>query len=168
MTRPPVVEPLPPKAPQRYPRVVRWIAKVWLRYLGWRLVGQFPNESQVLFLAAPHSSAWDALYGLLIKVAAGADIRFGQAKPSGFRSASCAHSARFRSTGGPRMASSAKRWRAFAAIRTLMVLLAPEGTRKAVKMEVRFLAHRPQGQRAGVLHLHPLPGQGPASARCSR
>lgn len=76
MSRPPIVEPLPPNAPRRYPRSVRWIAKQWLRLLGWRLVGNFPDLPQVLFLAAPHSSAWDALYGLLIKVASGVDIRF--------------------------------------------------------------------------------------------
>jgi 1-acyl-sn-glycerol-3-phosphate acyltransferase len=76
MSTPPVAEPLPPNAPSRYPRFVRWIARQWLRLLGWRLVGHFPDLPQVLFLAAPHSSAWDALYGLLMKVASGVDIRF--------------------------------------------------------------------------------------------
>jgi len=73
---PPVVEPLPPLAPRAFARPVRAFAALMLRLLGWRLVGPFPNLRQVLFVAAPHSSAWDALYGLLIKVAAGVDIRF--------------------------------------------------------------------------------------------
>lgn len=72
----PVVEPLPPLAPRAFPWPVRRFAALCLRLLGWRLVGQFPNLPRVLFVAAPHSSAWDALYGLLIKVAAGVDIRF--------------------------------------------------------------------------------------------
>lgn len=72
----PIAEPLPPNAPQRYPRWLRAFAAAWLRLLGWKLVGRFPDEKQLLIVVAPHSSAWDALYGLLIKVAVGVDIRF--------------------------------------------------------------------------------------------
>lgn len=72
----PIAEPLPPNAPQRYPRWLRLFAATWLRLLGWKLVGRFPDEKKLLIVVAPHSSAWDALYGLLIKVAVGIDIRF--------------------------------------------------------------------------------------------
>ena len=72
----PIAEPLPPNAPQRYPRWLRLFAATWLRLLGWKLVGRFPDEKQLLIVVAPHSSAWDGLYGLLIKVAVGIDIRF--------------------------------------------------------------------------------------------
>ena len=135
MTRPPIVEPLPPNAPQRYPRIVRWLAKQWLRLLGWRLVGHFPDLPKVLFLAAPHSSAWDALYGLLIKVAAGVDIRF-MAKREAFwfplglllRALGAIPIDRTKAHG-----VVGETVEGFRTNPNAWFLLAPEGTRKAVK-----------------------------------
>jgi 1-acyl-sn-glycerol-3-phosphate acyltransferase len=135
MSAPVIVEPLPPNAPRRYPRLVRWLAKQWLRLLGWRLVGQFPDLPQVLVLAAPHSSAWDALYGLLIKVAAGVDIRF-MAKREAFwfplgvllRGLGAIPIDRSKAHG-----VVGETIEAFRTNPNAWFLLAPEGTRKAVK-----------------------------------
>lgn len=135
MTGPNLIEPLPPQAPRRYPRFVRWIAREWLRLLGWRLVGQFPDLPQVLFLAAPHSSAWDALYGLLMKVAAGVDIRF-MAKREAFW---FPLGLLLRALGAIPIDRRAAHGvvgetvRAFRTNPNAWFLLAPEGTRKAVQ-----------------------------------
>ena len=131
----PIAELLPPNAPRIYPRWLRWFAATWLRMLGWKLVGRFPDEKQLLIVVAPHSSAWDALYGLLIKVAAGIDIRF-MAKREAFWfplglllkglgaipiDRRAAHGVVGETVAGFR--SNPNAW----------FLLAPEGTRKAVK-----------------------------------
>ncbi len=72
----PIEQDIPSLAPRCYPRLLRAFASTCLRLLGWKLKGSFPNEKQLLIVIAPHSSAWDALYGLLIKIALGVDIRF--------------------------------------------------------------------------------------------
>lgn len=51
---------------------------------GWSLVGEFPNVPRLVLIAAPHSSWWDGVWGLLIKVAIGADVHF-MAKQELFR-----------------------------------------------------------------------------------
>jgi 1-acyl-sn-glycerol-3-phosphate acyltransferase len=47
-----------------------------LRLCGWSLVGEFPDVPKAVLIAAPHSSWWDGIWGLLLKVAMGADVRF--------------------------------------------------------------------------------------------
>jgi 1-acyl-sn-glycerol-3-phosphate acyltransferase len=47
-----------------------------LRACGWRLLGEFPDLSKLVLVAAPHSSWWDGVWGLLFKIAIGADISF--------------------------------------------------------------------------------------------
>lgn len=47
-----------------------------LRLAGWQLRGAFPDLPKVVMIAAPHSSWRDGIWGLLMKVAMGADVRF--------------------------------------------------------------------------------------------
>jgi 1-acyl-sn-glycerol-3-phosphate acyltransferase len=72
----PLFPPLPPLVPQLPPslmgRVCHWI----LRVRGWRLAGEFPNLAKVVLIAAPHSSNWDAVWGILFKVAVRLDMHF--------------------------------------------------------------------------------------------
>jgi 1-acyl-sn-glycerol-3-phosphate acyltransferase len=68
--------PLPEQAP-RFPQgPVRRFFTWFLGVCGWRLVGEFPNVSRLVFVAAPHSSWWDGLWGLMFKVALGLDASF--------------------------------------------------------------------------------------------
>lgn len=64
----------PPNAPALPPsiwqRLCRWIVKV----SGWRLLGEFPDVPKLILIGAPHSSYWDGVWGLLMKVGAGIDI----------------------------------------------------------------------------------------------
>lgn len=131
----PIAELLPPNAPRIYPRWLRWFAATWLRMLGWKLVGRFPDEKQLLIVVAPHSSAWDALYGLLIKVAAGIDIRF-MAKREAFWFPLGLLLKAFGAIPIDRRAAHGVVGETVAGFRAdpnAWFLLAPEGTRKAVK-----------------------------------
>jgi 1-acyl-sn-glycerol-3-phosphate acyltransferase len=70
--------PLSPQTPVR--RFFGWL----LRACGWKLVGQFPDVPKLVFVAAPHSSWWDGVWGLMSKVAVGLDASF-MAKKELFR-----------------------------------------------------------------------------------
>lgn len=62
-----------PLSPQNwYRRFFRWL----LGACGWRLAGQFPNLPKLVFVAAPHSSWWDGVWGLMFKAAVGLDASF--------------------------------------------------------------------------------------------
>lgn len=47
-----------------------------LRLAGWRLVGAFPDCPKLVLIGAPHSSWWDGIWGLMTKVAIGANVHF--------------------------------------------------------------------------------------------
>ncbi|MFD0725056.1 lysophospholipid acyltransferase family protein [Lysobacter brunescens] len=72
----PVVLPLPPQVPRvRSGRALRWIARSLLRLGGWRMAGSFPDIPKLVLIGAPHTSNWDGIWGMLVKVALGLDIR---------------------------------------------------------------------------------------------
>jgi len=74
----PAQMPLSPQTPLR--GFFRWV----LRVCGWKLVGRFPDIAKLVFVAAPHSSWWDGVWGLMVKVAIGLDASF-MAKKELFR-----------------------------------------------------------------------------------
>lgn len=47
-----------------------------LRLSGWSLQGEFPDCARLVLIGAPHSSWWDGIWGLLMKVGIGADVHF--------------------------------------------------------------------------------------------
>lgn len=62
--------PQSPQDPRR--RLCGWV----LARCGWRMAGALPNLPRAVLIAAPHSSWWDGVWGLLFKVALGVDIAF--------------------------------------------------------------------------------------------
>ena len=68
--------PLPPVMPQLPQNLRRRLCRWFLGWRGWRIVGTFPDSAKLVLIAAPHSSWWDGFWGLLFKVALGADVRF--------------------------------------------------------------------------------------------
>lgn len=70
----------PDQLPVQMPRLrdgwQRRTCRAVLRLCGWSLAGEFPDVPKLVLIAAPHSSWWDGMWGLLIKVAIGADVRF--------------------------------------------------------------------------------------------
>ena len=54
----------------------RRLCRTVLRAAGWSLAGEFPDVPRAVLIVAPHSSWWDGFWGLLLKVAIGADVHF--------------------------------------------------------------------------------------------
>ena len=76
MSVPPLPAQLDPAIPQ-FPQTAWRRFCAWLvRLFGWKLVGEFPRVPKLVFIAAPHSSWWDGVWGLLFKAAIGLDASF--------------------------------------------------------------------------------------------
>jgi 1-acyl-sn-glycerol-3-phosphate acyltransferase len=80
----PRVPELPPSAPRTGHAFGRWVGRSLLRLGGWRVYGRFPDLQRLVIIVAPHSSGWDAVWGLAAKLAMGLDISF-MAKAELFR-----------------------------------------------------------------------------------
>lgn len=80
----PVHPPLPARAPRRGGPFTRWFGRTLLRLGGWHMRGPFPDVDKMMIVVAPHSSGWDAVWGLAMKLALGLDIAF-MAKQELFR-----------------------------------------------------------------------------------
>jgi 1-acyl-sn-glycerol-3-phosphate acyltransferase len=72
----PTPEQLPASMPHLRDGWRRQACRGVLRLCGWSLVGEFPDVARAMLIAAPHSSWWDGIWGLLIKVGIGADVKF--------------------------------------------------------------------------------------------
>lgn len=70
----------PAMLPARMPRfgdtLLRRTCRGLLRLCGWRLRGEFPDIPRLVMIGAPHSSWWDGIWALLMKVAVGANVHF--------------------------------------------------------------------------------------------
>ena len=69
-----ILPPAPPSAPRLNSRFWPWFARSLLRLSGWRLIGQLPDVPKLILIGAPHSSYWDGVWGLLMKIGLGVDI----------------------------------------------------------------------------------------------
>ena len=76
MSATPALPPAPPNVPQLPPsfagRLCAWI----FRACGWRIAGELPNVAKLVAIAAPHSTNWDVVWGLLFKIGIRLQIRF--------------------------------------------------------------------------------------------
>jgi 1-acyl-sn-glycerol-3-phosphate acyltransferase len=68
--------PVPPHAPRSGNAVTRFLARMVYTLGGWRMSGAWPDLKKVVVIVAPHSSAWDAIWGLAAKVGTGLGIVF--------------------------------------------------------------------------------------------
>ena len=75
---------LPSHVPHLRDGLRRRICRAILKLCGWGLGGEFPDVPRLVLIVAPHSSWWDGIWGLLIKVGIGADVHF-MAKQELFR-----------------------------------------------------------------------------------
>ena len=55
-------------------RVTRWLGRSILRTIGWRLVGDVPDEPKLIVIGAPHTSNWDLILAMSSMLALG--LRF--------------------------------------------------------------------------------------------
>jgi len=75
---------LPSRMPHLRDGLRRRTCRAILKLCGWGLNGEFPDVPRLVLIVAPHSSWWDGIWGLLIKVGIGADVHF-MAKQELFR-----------------------------------------------------------------------------------
>ena len=66
--------PLPPRVPHRQRGRAQRLAAWLLERAGWKVTGQFPDMPRLVVIAAPHSSGWDGIWGMLVVIAIGVDI----------------------------------------------------------------------------------------------
>lgn len=52
------------------------LCKLILKLCGWHIVGALPPNKQFILIAAPHTSNWDLVIGLLARFAVGVKINF--------------------------------------------------------------------------------------------
>lgn len=114
--------------------VYRAAGRLWLAAFGWRMAGDWPGYTQLVLLAAPHTSNWDGVHMLAAAGAWGVRLRWmGKASlvagPFGWlvRWAGCVPVAR--GAAGDVVPSMLA---AFADAPALILAIPPEGTRGAV------------------------------------
>ena len=73
---PPLPARLPASIPQFPSHAGRRLARRLFIGAGWRFVGELPDVPRAVLIAAPHSSWWDGVWGLMFKAAVGLDVSF--------------------------------------------------------------------------------------------
>jgi len=54
----------------------RFIGRILLRTMGWKLTGEFPNEPKLMIALAPHTSNWDFVVAMPVIMAVGVKVSF--------------------------------------------------------------------------------------------
>jgi len=62
----------------------RFIGRVLLRAMGWKLTGKFPNEPKLMIALAPHTSNWDFVVAMPVIMAVGVKVSFLMKKEAFF------------------------------------------------------------------------------------
>ena len=67
---------LPKELPRTNSRLGRWIGQTILTLSGWQVVGQFPSQGKFVAAVAPHTSNWDFIIALAVKLSLDIKIQF--------------------------------------------------------------------------------------------
>ena len=67
---------LPENVPSTSNSLSRFIGKLVLNLMGWRVIGNFPNEKKFIAAVAPHTSNWDFVIAVAVKLAVGLNVKF--------------------------------------------------------------------------------------------
>lgn len=133
-SRLPALTSVPPGIPRRGGPVRRALGRLMLRLMGWRMVGSLPDLPKFVIIAAPHTTNWDFIRGISLVFALSLDAKW-IGKRELFRGPLAPL---FRWLGGvpvDRQSPQGAVEDAAAAFRTretMILAIAPEGTRKAV------------------------------------
>ncbi len=65
-----------PRVPRRGNRFTRWLGRRGLALAGWRVTGEFPDLSKCVIAVAPHTSNWDFMVGVFAMYAIGFRVSF--------------------------------------------------------------------------------------------
>lgn len=79
-----VVPELPPEVPSFGNSFTRWVGRVGLRLMGWKVVGEFPPEKKFLIALAPHTSNWDFVTAMFALLGTGIKLSFLMKKEAFF------------------------------------------------------------------------------------
>jgi 1-acyl-sn-glycerol-3-phosphate acyltransferase len=73
----PTFLPLPASAGKMKPSPkIQWFCKWLMKRLGWSMQGEWPDLKKMVIIAAPHSSTWDVIIGLLVIQGSGLKVVF--------------------------------------------------------------------------------------------
>ena len=126
---------LGPDIPRTGGPISRALGHVALRLLGWRVEGDIPNIPKMVMIAAPHSSNWDFIVGVAAKLGMRLRVKF-LGKDALFR---FPLGPLMRALGGIPVDRSSRNAMVesivaeFESHRQLILVIAPEGTRKRVE-----------------------------------
>lgn len=67
---------IPSCIPRTHSRLGRSLGKLILNMLGWKLAGQFPEHPKFVAAVAPHTSNWDFIIAISVKLYLGIKIQF--------------------------------------------------------------------------------------------
>lgn len=67
---------VPINIPRTNRRFIKWCAGKLFTMLGWRISGSFPNEKKLILAVAPHTSNWDFVIGVIVKLALDLKLNF--------------------------------------------------------------------------------------------
>lgn len=56
--------------------IMQRLAQAILNYLGWQLMVDLPDDRRFVLIGAPHTSNWDGVMMILVKIALGLDLHF--------------------------------------------------------------------------------------------
>ena len=60
----------------RRSKLSRYLAKTILRIFGWEVSGNIPDEERIVVVAAPHTSNWDFILGMLTILALNVNLKW--------------------------------------------------------------------------------------------
>lgn len=67
---------IPHSIPRTNSQIGRFIGRNFLKLFGWRVSGAFPNQSKFVAAVAPHTSNWDFIIAIAVKLSLGIEIKF--------------------------------------------------------------------------------------------
>ncbi len=141
------------QVPRRGNAFTRWLGRLILRLTAFRLVGEFPNVSKLIILGAPHTSNYDGLVGLGAMMTLSVDLR-AMVKDNAFQGPWAGF---FKWLGGmPINRREAKgvveqTVQAFQDNPKMVLVIAPEGTRKAAEKWKTGFYHAAAGAQVPIL-----------------
>ncbi|KAF7774400.1 hypothetical protein PCIT_a0836 [Pseudoalteromonas citrea] len=67
---------IPKTIPRTHSPIGRFLGSTILKVLGWRIKGAFPNEAKFIAAVAPHTSNWDFVIAIAVKLKLGLRVKF--------------------------------------------------------------------------------------------
>ena len=144
---------LPPSIPRKRSVLLRPLARWLLARLGWRSEGTLPDEPKLVAIVAPHTSNWDFPLGLLVKWALSLRAAF-LGKHTLFRPPLGWLMHRWGGIPIDRRSSHnvvAQMVEEFGRRDKLLLVIAPEGTRKKVSQWKTGFYHIAEGARVPIV-----------------